>query len=193
MLPPTVRFRVVYRFIPLDATRRENELQNERLTRADSTVTPRGKVLESQYNVMPNMVFLGTNADMVINGIVSQILMISQSADVLSRLKFSEAQVRMLATDHETHDQVIAAEGSARDTDIGFGGSMLGKLGGTGGLGWTNANEDISCHCIDVGCCEKSRASRTNPSSERIAAHCTHEKSQLLSRSFSAIEKLLSL
>ncbi len=76
MLPQTVRFRAVYRFIPLDGTRRENELQNEWLTRADSTVKPRSKVLESQYNVMPNIVFLGTNADTVINGMVSQILQI---------------------------------------------------------------------------------------------------------------------
>ncbi len=89
---------------------------------------------------------------------------------VLSRLKFSEAQVRMFAADHETHDKVIAAEGSARDTDIRFGGPMIGKLDGADGLDWTNTDEQISGHPSDVGCCEQSRASRTKPSSERIAA-----------------------
>jgi len=56
-------------------------------------------------------------------------------------LKFAEAQVTMFVIDNETTEQLIAAEGSARATEIGLGGLMIGKLGGVGGLGWSNTNE----------------------------------------------------
>ena len=141
MLQQTGCFRVVDRFLGLEATRREIDLQNEGLTRKDSTVKPRGKVLESQYAITPNLVFSETNAGTAIGGVVSQIPKVGQYAGVLSGLKFAEAQVTMFVTDNETTEQIIAAEGSARATDIGIGGLMIGKLGGAGGLGWSNTNE----------------------------------------------------
>ena len=64
-----------------------------------------------------------------------------QYAGVLSGLKFAEAQVTMFVIDNETAEQLIAAEGSACATEIGLGGLMIGKLGGVGGLGWSNTNE----------------------------------------------------
>jgi curli biogenesis system outer membrane secretion channel CsgG len=141
MLQQTGCFRVVDRFMGLDATRREIDLQNEGLTRKDTTVKPRGKVLESQYAVTPNLVFSETNAGTAIGGVVSHIPKVGQYAGALSGLKFAEAQVTMFVTDNETTEQIIAAEGSARATDIGLGGLMIGKLGGAGGLGWSNTNE----------------------------------------------------
>jgi curli biogenesis system outer membrane secretion channel CsgG len=141
MLQQTGCFRVVDRFLGLEATRREIDLQNEGLTRKDSTVKPRGKVLESQYAITPNLVFSETNAGTAIGGVVSHIPKVGQYAGVLSGLKFAEAQVTMFVTDNETTEQIIAAEGSARATDIGLGGLMIGKLGGAGGLGWSNTNE----------------------------------------------------
>ena len=124
----------------LDATRREIDLQKEGLTRADSTVKPRGKVLESQYAITPNLVFSETISGTAFGGVASQIPKVGQYAGVLSGLKFAEAQVTMFVTDNETTEQLIAAEGSARATDIGLGGLMIGKLGGVGGLGWSNTN-----------------------------------------------------
>jgi curli biogenesis system outer membrane secretion channel CsgG len=141
MLQQTGCFRVVDRFMGLDATRREIDLQNEGLTRKDTTVKPRGKVLESQYAITPNLVFSETNAGTAIGGVVSHIPKVGQYAGALSGLKFAEAQVTMFVTDNETTEQIIAAEGSARATDIGLGGLMIGKLGGAGGLGWSNTNE----------------------------------------------------
>jgi curli biogenesis system outer membrane secretion channel CsgG len=141
MLQQTGCFRVVDRFLGLDATRREIDLQNEGLMRKDSTVKPRGKVLESQYAITPNLVFSETNAGTAIGGVVSHIPKVGQYAGALSGLKFAEAQVTMFVTDNETTEQIIAAEGSARATDIGLGGLMIGKLGGAGGLGWSNTNE----------------------------------------------------
>jgi len=60
MLQQTGCVRVVDRFMGLDATRREIDLQKVGLTRSDSTVKPRGKVLESQYAITPNLVFSET-------------------------------------------------------------------------------------------------------------------------------------
>lgn len=141
MLQQTGCFRVVDRFLGLEATRREVSLQEEGLTRKDSTVKPKGKVYESQYAITPNLVFSEKNAGAAIGGIVSQIPKVGQYAGALSGLKFAEAQVTMFVTDNETTEQLIAAEGSARATDIGIGGLMIGKLGGAGGLGWGNTNE----------------------------------------------------
>lgn len=141
MLQQTGCFRVVDRFLGLDATRKEIDLANEGLTRKDSTVKPRGKVLEAQYAVTPNLVFSENNAGAAIGGVVSQLPKVGQYAGVLSGLKFAEAQVTLFLTDNETTEQLVAAEGSARATDIGLGGLMIGKLGGAGGLGWGNTNE----------------------------------------------------
>jgi curli biogenesis system outer membrane secretion channel CsgG len=141
MLQQTGCFRVVDRFLGLEATRREVDLQNEGLTRSTTTVKPKGKVYESQYAITPNLVFSEKNAGAAIGGVVSQIPKVGQYAGALSGIKFAEAQVTMFVTDNETTEQLIAAEGSARATDIGVGGLMIGKLGGAGGLGWGNTNE----------------------------------------------------
>ena len=50
----------------------------------------------------------------------------------------------LLLTDNETTEQLAAATGSARATDFGLGGLLLGRLGrlgGVGALGWSNTNE----------------------------------------------------
>ncbi|HNE70930.1 MAG TPA: curli production assembly/transport component CsgG, partial [Giesbergeria sp.] len=42
---------------------------------------------------------------------------------------------------NETTEQVAAATGSARTTDLGVAGIAFGKLGGAAGAGWSNTNE----------------------------------------------------
>jgi len=49
--------------------------------------------------------------------------------------------VVLLLTDNETTEQLAAATGAARSTDLGLGGLAFGKGGGLGGLGWSNTNE----------------------------------------------------
>lgn len=104
-------------------------------------MSPKGKVYESQYAITPNLVFSEKNAGDAIGGIVSPIPGIGQYAGALGAVKFAEAQVTLFVTDNETTEQLIAAESSARATDIGLGGIVFGKLGGAGGLGWGNTNE----------------------------------------------------
>lgn len=141
MLQQTGCFRIVDRFGGLNATRGEIALREEGLTRPNSTVSPKGKVYESQYAIQPNLAFSERNAGDAIGGVVSQIPGVGQYAGALGGIKFAEAQVTLFVTDNETTEQLIAAEGSARAADIGVGGLVFGKLGGAGGLGWGNTNE----------------------------------------------------
>ena len=60
---------------------------------------------------------------------------------IVEQIKFKEAQVALLLTDNETTEQVAAATGSARTTDLGLGGLAFGGMGGAGGMGWSNTNE----------------------------------------------------
>ena len=57
------------------------------------------------------------------------------------QVKLKEAQVALLLSDNETTEQVAAATGSVRVTDLGIGGLVLGRLGGAAGAGWSNTNE----------------------------------------------------
>jgi len=60
---------------------------------------------------------------------------------VADNVKLKEAQVALLLTDNETTEQVAAATGSVRVTDLGMGGLILGRAGGAAGAGWSNSNE----------------------------------------------------
>ena len=62
-------------------------------------------------------------------------------AGLVEQVKFKEAQTALLLSDNETAEQVAAATGSARTTDLGVGGLVFGKLGGAAGAGWSNTNE----------------------------------------------------
>ena len=62
-------------------------------------------------------------------------------AGLVEQVKFKEAQTALLLSDNETTEQVAAATGSARTTDLGVGGLVFGKLGGGAGAGWSNTNE----------------------------------------------------
>ena len=64
-----------------------------------------------------------------------------QTAGVAEQVKFKEAQTALFLTDNETTEQVAASTGSARATDLGVGGFVLGKIGGGAGMGWSNTNE----------------------------------------------------
>ena len=60
---------------------------------------------------------------------------------LVEQVKLKEAQTALLLTDNETTEQLAAATGAARSTDLGVGGLVLGRLGGGAGAGWSNTNE----------------------------------------------------
>lgn len=140
MLQQSGCFRVVDRFLGLNATRGEIDLAKEGLTRPDMELKKQ-QVLVAQYTLTPNLVFSEENAGDLIGGIMSMIPGLDKYSGIASKVKFKEAQVTLFLTDNQTTEQLGASEGAARATDLGAGGFMLGKLGGGAGAGWGNTNE----------------------------------------------------
>ena len=57
----------------------------------------------------------------------------------------------LLLTDNETTEQLAAATGSARATDLGMGGLVVGRLvGGAAGWGITNEGKVIAAAFLDA-------------------------------------------
>ena len=141
MLQQSGCFRVVDRNLGLKGTKQELDLQESGLTRKNSTVNPRGNVLEAQYVLTPTLVFSEQNAGGGLEGILARIPYIGQFAGLVEKVKFKEAQVVLTLTDSQTTEQLVSAEGSARATDLGTAGFMIGAAGGAGAASWTNTNE----------------------------------------------------
>ena len=136
-------FRVVDRAAGLRSTRQESELKEAGIVRADSTVH-KGKGYEAQYTIIPSLTFSEQDAGRGIAGVISSIPVLRDIAGLvglIEQVKLKEAQVALLLTDNETTEQLAAATGSARTTDLGLGGLIASKLGGGAGLGWSNTNE----------------------------------------------------
>lgn len=134
-------FRIVDRHSGLNATVREQELKEEGVLRQDDTTVKKGRGLVAQYTVVPSLTFSEQDAGRQIGGILSRIPGLDVFAGAAENVKLKEAQVVLLLTDNETTEQLSAATGAARSTDLGIGGLAIGKAGGAGGLGWSNTNE----------------------------------------------------
>lgn len=133
-------FRIVDRNAGLNATVREQELKEKGVLRQDDTVR-KGRGIVVQYSVVPSLTFSEQDAGRQFGGILSSIPVLAKFAGAAEQVKTKEAQVVLLLTDNETTEQLSSATGEARTTDLGVGGMVLGKLGGAGGLGWSNTNE----------------------------------------------------
>lgn len=136
-------FRVVDRAAGLRSTIQENELKEAGIVRANSTVA-KGKGFEAQYTLVPSLTFSEQDAGRGMSGIIAAIPVlrdIAGLAGLVDQVKIKEAQVALLLTDNETTEQLAASTGSVKVTDLGVGGFVAGKLGGAGGLGWSNSNE----------------------------------------------------
>jgi curli biogenesis system outer membrane secretion channel CsgG len=136
-------FRVVDRAAGLRSTIQEQELREAGVLRQNSTVH-KGKGYEAQYTLVPSLTFSEQAAGRGMGGIIAAIPGLNQVpglAGLAEQVKLKEAQVALLLTDNETTEQLAAATGSARTTDLGVGGLVVGRLGGAGGMGWSNTNE----------------------------------------------------
>ena len=136
-------FRIVDRGAGLRGTIQEGELKDSGVLRKDGTVH-RGRGIEAQYTLTPGLTFNENHAGGGIGGIIAMIPVLRDIpglAGLVEQVKFKEAQVTLLLTDNETTEQLAAATGSARTTDLGIGGLVLGRVGGAGGAGWSNTNE----------------------------------------------------
>ncbi len=90
---------------------------------------------------MPSLTFSQMDAGRQVGGILAQIPVLAQFVGAAEQVKLKEAQVALLLVDTETTEQVAAATGSVRVTDLGLGGFVLGKIGGAAGAGWSNSAE----------------------------------------------------
>lgn len=136
-------FRVVDRNAGLQGTIQEGELRDSGVLRQNGTVR-KGRGYEAQYQMVPSLTFSEQNAGGGLSGIIAMIPVlrdIAGLAGLAENVKLKEAQTALFLTDTETTEQVAASTGSARATDLGVGGLVLGKLGGGGGAGWSNTNE----------------------------------------------------
>ena len=136
-------FRVVDRNAGLQGTIREGELRDSGVLRPNGTVQ-KGKGYEAQYQMVPSLTFSEQSAGGGLSGIIAMIPVlrdIAGLAGMAEQVKLKEAQTALFLTDTETTEQVAAATGSARATDLGVGGMVLGRLGGAAGAGWSNTNE----------------------------------------------------
>ncbi len=132
-------FRVVDRSAGLAASEREQELAARGILRPGQTVRKQ-QVVEAQYSLLSTVVFSEQNAGDSFGGLLSQIPGLGRFAGALGNVNFKEAQTVIFLTDNETSEQVASSTGSARATDIGAGGLLIGGLSGIGG-GWSSSNE----------------------------------------------------
>ena len=136
-------FRVVDRAAGLRGTLQEQELRESGVLRKNTTVA-KGKGYEAQYTLTPSLTFSEQDAGRGLAGMLGMIPVLRDMAGLIGlaeQVKLKEAQTALLLSDNETTEQVAAATGSARTTDLGVAGIAFGKLGGGAGAGWSNTNE----------------------------------------------------
>ena len=136
-------FRVVDRAAGLRGTLQEQELRESGVLRKNTTVA-KGKGYEAQYTLTPSLTFSEQEAGRGLAGIMAMIPVLRDMAGLIGLaepVKLKEAQTALLLSDNETTEQVAAATGSARTTDLGVAGIAFGKLGGGAGAGWSNTTE----------------------------------------------------
>ena len=136
-------FRVVDRAAGLRGTLQEQELRESGVLRKNTTVA-KGKGYEAQYTLTPILTFSEQDAGRGLAGLLGMIPVLRDMAGLIGlaeQVKLKEAQTALLLSDNETTEQVAAATGSARTTDLGVAGIAFGKLGGGAGAGWSNTNE----------------------------------------------------
>ena len=137
-------FRVVDRAAGLRGTIQEQQLKDSGILRKQGNTVEKGKGYEAQYTLTPSLTFSEQDAGRGLAGVIAAIPIlrdIAGLAGLVEQVKLKEAQVALLLTDNETTEQLAAATGSARTTDLGLGGLVGSKLGGAGGMGWSNSNE----------------------------------------------------
>lgn len=134
-------FRVVDRAAGLRGTVQEQELRDAGVLRREGNTVQRGRGYEAQFTLTPSLTFSERDAGREVGGILAMIPVLNKFVGVAEQVKLKEAQVALLLTDNETTEQVAAATGSVRVTDLGVGGLVLGKTGGAAGAGWSNTNE----------------------------------------------------
>lgn len=143
-------FRIVDRSTGLRGTIQEQQLKDQGILKAE-TVPKKGEGIGARMTLTPSLTFSEDNAGGGIAALIGMIPVLRDFAGAASGVKFKEAQVVLLLTDNETTEQLAAATGSARATDLGVGGLVIGKvIGGGAGWGITNEGKVIAAAFLDA-------------------------------------------
>lgn len=149
MAPQSDCFRID-RSAGLRGTLQEQQLKDAGILKAD-TVPKKGEGIGARMTLTPSLTFSEDNASGGIVALLNAIPVLRVFAGVAGGVKFKDAQVVLLLTDNETTEQLAAATGSARATDLGMGGLVVGRLvGGAAGWGITNEGKVIAAAFLDA-------------------------------------------
>ncbi|MFZ5658132.1 MAG: CsgG/HfaB family protein [Pseudomonadota bacterium] len=135
-------FTLVDRGVGMDAAMRERELAAGGELRGRSNVG-KGQMKAADYVMVPDLISANSNAGgSAVMGLLGGLVGGGAGA-VIGGLNFKKktADVVLTVTDVRSSEQVAMTEGSARKTDIGWGGSGAffgGALGGAGVGGYAN-------------------------------------------------------
>ncbi|MCK9687560.1 CsgG/HfaB family protein [Scleromatobacter humisilvae] len=133
-------FRIVDRAAGLHATIQEQQLKDSGVL-GNAVQVRKGQGYAAQYTITPSLTFSERDAGRELGGVMSHVPVLNKFVGLADSVKLKEAQVALLLTDNETTEQIAAATGSVRVTDLGMAGLMLGRAGGAAGAGWSNTNE----------------------------------------------------
>jgi len=133
-------FRIVDRAAGLHATVQEQELKDAGIL-GDKVKVRKGQGYAAQYTITPSLTFSERDAGREVGGLLAHVPVLNKFVGLADQVKLKEAQAALLLTDNETTEQLAAATGSVRVTDLGMAGLMLGRAGGAAGAGWSNTNE----------------------------------------------------
>ena len=133
-------FRIVDRAAGLKATIEEQKLKDAGVL-GNAVKVRKGQGYAAQYTITPSLTFSEQDAGRELGGVLGHIPVLNKFVGLADSVKLKEAQVALLLTDNETTEQIAAATGSVRVTDLGMAGLMLGRAGGAAGAGWSNTNE----------------------------------------------------
>jgi hypothetical protein len=143
-------FRIVDRSAGLRGTLQEQQLKDAGILKAE-TVPKKGEGIGARMTLTPSLTFSEDNAGGGLVALLNMIPVLRDFAGLAGGVKFKEAQVVLLLTDNETTEQLAAATGSARATDLGVGGLVIGKvIGGAAGWGITHEGKVIAAAFLDA-------------------------------------------
>ena len=134
-------FQIVDRGRGLQAISTEQQLAQQGMLKEDSNITG-GQLVAADFTITPNIVFSDNNAGGI--GAAAGLLgAVIPGAALLGGINVSlkEAQVVLFLTDNRSGIQVAAAEGSAKTSDVGFGGFGGGSGFGIAGGAWGSSDQ----------------------------------------------------
>ncbi|MDR2710610.1 MAG: peptidoglycan-binding protein [Burkholderiales bacterium] len=135
-------FVVVERGRAMDNMMRERDLAQSGEMRQNSNMG-KGQMVAADYTLNPSLIFSNDNAG-GIGGAIGGLIGGGRGrvvAGLAGTINFKEASSMLTLIDNRSGVQLAAAEGSAKNMDMGVMGSILGRSGGGGLGGYSNTDE----------------------------------------------------